>query len=435
MKIKDIFEEKEHVISFEIFPPNKNFSEERLKEVTSELIKHKPDFISVTYGAGGTTKSGTIEMSSHIKNNLKSEVLAHLTCVGSKKTEIASFLEEAKNHNIKNIMALRGDIPQGEDESIYEKGDYRYASDLIRNIKETHDDFSIGAAFYPETHYESNDLADIVHLKKKVDEGVDFLVSQVCFDNRMFVDFREKAEKLDIKVPLIAGIMPVTNAAQIKRIVQLCKSSIPSGLEKILDKYGSNPESMKKAGIIYATEQIIELLSYGIRGIHLYTMNKTDTTEEIMNNISFARANMKVNIYDQAVLEGVATSFPQTEEIIDNGKVSGMTATDVQKILNLKHAWEFILDKDVIASTSDYYMLSHIARLVNEGFFSEGGRIRGVPVTIGGSSYVPPLPNEGDMKDRIREITEENGDVIDVAIKLCLYCMKTQILLDWSLVF
>ena len=151
---------------------------------------------------------------------------------------------------------------------------------------------------------------------------------------------------------------------------------------------------------------------------------------DIMNNISFARANMKVNIYDQAVLEGVATSFPQTEEIIDNGKVSGMTAMDVQKILNLKHAWEFILDKDVIASTSDYYMLSHIARLVNEGFFSEGGRIRGVPVTIGGSSYVPPLPNEGDVKDRIREITEENGDVIDVAIKLCLYCMKIQVFLD-----
>ena len=151
---------------------------------------------------------------------------------------------------------------------------------------------------------------------------------------------------------------------------------------------------------------------------------------DVMNNISFARANMKVNIYDQAVLEGVATSFPQTEEIIDNGKVSGMTATDIQKILNLKHAWEFILDKDVIASTSDYYMLSHIARLVNEGFFSEGGRIRGVPVTIGGSSYVPPLPNEGDVKDRIREITEENGNVIDVAIKLCLYCMKTQVFLD-----
>ncbi|MDO4778191.1 MAG: Fic family protein [Tissierellia bacterium] len=151
---------------------------------------------------------------------------------------------------------------------------------------------------------------------------------------------------------------------------------------------------------------------------------------DVMNNISFARANMKVNIYDQAVLEGVAISFPQTEEIIDDGKVFGVTATDVRKILNLKHAWEFILDKDVIVSKSDYYILSHIARLVNEGFFSEGGRIRGVPVTIGGSSYVPPLPNEGDVKDKIREFTEENGDVIDVAIKLCLYCMKTKVFID-----
>ncbi len=152
--------------------------------------------------------------------------------------------------------------------------------------------------------------------------------------------------------------------------------------------------------------------------------------DDVINNIAFARVNMKTNIYDQAVLEGVATSFPQTEEIIDNGKVSGMTATDVQKILNLKHAWEFILDKDVIASKSDYYMLSYIARLVNEGFFAEGGRIRGVPVTIGGSSYIPPIPNEIDIKDEIREITEEKADVIDTAIKLCLYCMKTQIFLD-----
>ena len=152
--------------------------------------------------------------------------------------------------------------------------------------------------------------------------------------------------------------------------------------------------------------------------------------DDVINNIAFARVNMKNNIYDQAVLEGVATSLPQTEEIIDNGKVSGMTATDVQKILNLKHAWEFILDKDVIASKSDYYMLSYIARLVNEGFFAEGGRIRGVPVTIGGSSYIPPIPNEIDIKDEIREITEEKADVIDTAIKLCLYCMKTQIFLD-----
>lgn len=158
--------------------------------------------------------------------------------------------------------------------------------------------------------------------------------------------------------------------------------------------------------------------------------SEDELSSDVINNIAFARANMKINIYDQAVLEGVATSFPQTEEIIDNGKISGVTATDVQKILNLKHAWEFILDRDVIASCSDYYMLSHIARVVNEGFFAEGGRIRGVPVTIGGSSYVPPLPNELDVKEKIREIIEESDEVINTAIKLCLYCMKTQIFLD-----
>ena len=158
--------------------------------------------------------------------------------------------------------------------------------------------------------------------------------------------------------------------------------------------------------------------------------SEDELSAEVITNIEFARANMKMNIYDQAVLEGVATSFPQTEEIIENGKVSGMTATDVQKILNLKHAWEFILDRDVILSRSDYYMLSHIARLVNEGFFAEGGRIRGIPVTIGGSSYIPPLPNEIDVKDRIREIMEEKDDAVNIAIKLCLYCMKTQIFID-----
>lgn len=158
--------------------------------------------------------------------------------------------------------------------------------------------------------------------------------------------------------------------------------------------------------------------------------SEDELSVDVVNNIVFARVNMKMNIYDQAVLEGVAISFPQTEEIIENGKVSGMTATDVQKILNLKHAWEFILDKDVIASKSDYYMLSYIARLVNEGFFAEGGRIRGVPVTIGGSSYVPPLPDEIDIKDKITEITGDDADTIDIAIRLCLYCMKAQIFLD-----
>ena len=152
--------------------------------------------------------------------------------------------------------------------------------------------------------------------------------------------------------------------------------------------------------------------------------------ERVLQNIDFARANMKANIYDQAVLEGVATSFPQTAEIIENGIVNGMTAADVQKILNLKHAWEFILDKDVLASRTDYYLLCHIARLVNEGFFWEGGRIRGVPVTIGGTSYAPPLPHESDVKDSIAKIVAKEGDEVEKAIELCLYCMKTQVFLD-----
>lgn len=152
--------------------------------------------------------------------------------------------------------------------------------------------------------------------------------------------------------------------------------------------------------------------------------------KRIVENLEFARINMKVNIYDQAVLEGVATSFPQTEDIIENGKINGVSATDVQKILNLKHAWEFILDRDVIQSESNYYMLCHIARLVNEGFFFEGGRIRGVPVTIGGSRYVPPIPIESVIKEEIDGIVNREAEEIDIAIELCLYCMKTQIFLD-----
>lgn len=288
MKIKELFEKKNPVVSFEVFPPNKNFTKERLLEVTDELAKLNPDFISVTYGAGGTSKDGTIEIASHIKNNLNIEVLSHLTCIGSKKEEIQNYLTEIKKHNIKNILALRGDIPQGRDESIYSEGDYRYASDLIKNIKENND-FTIGAAFYPETHFESNDLEDLIHLKTKVDLGADFLVSQIFFDNDRFYNFVENAKKLHINVPLLAGIMPVTNAAQIKRITSLCKSSIPKKLEKILDKYGDNPESMAKAGFAFATEQIIELIANDVAGIHLYAMNKPEVAKAIMDNISFLR--------------------------------------------------------------------------------------------------------------------------------------------------
>ncbi len=288
MKIKDLFNKKKPVISFEVFPPNKNFTREKLISVTAELARLNPDFISVTYGAGGTDKNGTIEISSHIKNNLNIEVLSHLTCIGSKREEIKAYLREVKSHNIENILALRGDIPQGRDESIYDEGDFRYSSDLIKEIKDD-GNFSIGAAFYPETHFESNDLQDLFHLQRKVKLGADFLISQIFFDNGSFFDFIEQIRKLDINLPLSAGIMPVTNAAQIKRITQLCKCEIPKKLENILDKYGNNPESMRKAGYFYATEQIIELAAHGINGIHLYAMNKPEVAEAIMENISFIR--------------------------------------------------------------------------------------------------------------------------------------------------
>ncbi len=287
MQIKELFNKKNPVISFEVFPPNKNFTKEKLIEVTGQLAELNPDFISVTYGAGGTNRSGTIEIASHIKNNLNIEVMSHLTCIGSKKQDISNYIQEIKKHNIKNVLALRGDIPQGRDESIYNEGDYRYASDLISDIKT--EDITIAGAFYPETHFENNDLQDLIHLKNKVDLGVDFLISQIFFDNNKFFNFMEQAQKLNINVPLSAGIMPVTNAAQIKRITSLCKSSIPKKLEKILDKYGHNSESMKKAGFIYATEQIIELLANDIPAIHLYAMNKPEVAKAIINNIEFVR--------------------------------------------------------------------------------------------------------------------------------------------------
>ena len=285
MQIKELFNKKNPVISFEVFPPNKNFTKEKLIEVTGQLAELNPDFISVTYGAGGTNRSGTIEIASHIKNNLNIEVMSHLTCIGSKKQDISNYIQEIKKHNIKNVLALRGDIPQGRDESIYDEGDYRYASDLISDIKT--EDITIAGAFYPETHFENNDLQDLIHLKNKVDLGVDFLISQIFFDNDKFFNFMEQAQKLNINVPLSAGIMPVTNAAQIKRITSLCKSSIPKKLEKILDKYGHDSELMKKAGFIYATEQIIELLANDIPAIHLYAMNKPEVAKAIINNIEF----------------------------------------------------------------------------------------------------------------------------------------------------
>lgn len=281
MKIKELFKQKQPTISFEVFSPNKIYTLEKVYEVIDELSLLKPDFMSVTYGAGGSTRRNTVDIASKIKNINNIEALAHLTCIGATKKEIDEILKDLNKNNIENIMALRGDIPQECENKI---GEFSHANDLIKYIKE-YGDFSIGGAFYPEGHQETNDLLDLFNLKTKVDSGTDFLISQIFFENEKFYEFKEKLGKLNIKTPLIAGVMPITNGKQIRRITSMCGCSIPEKLKKILDRYEDNPIAMREAGIAYAMEQIIELISDDIAGIHIYTMNRVEASKKIMENI------------------------------------------------------------------------------------------------------------------------------------------------------
>lgn len=281
MKIKELFKQKQPTISFEVFPPNKIYTLEKVYEVIDELSLLKPDFMSVTYGAGGSTRRNTVDIASKIKNINNIEALAHLTCIGATKKEIDEILKDLNKNNIENIMALRGDIPQECENKI---GEFSHANDLIKYIKE-YGDFSVGGAFYPEGHQETNDLLDLFNLKTKVDSGTDFLISQIFFENEKFYEFKEKLGKLNIKTPLIAGVMPITNGKQIRRITSMCGCSIPEKLKKILDRYEDNPIAMREAGIAYAMEQIIELISDDIAGIHIYTMNRVEASKKIMENI------------------------------------------------------------------------------------------------------------------------------------------------------
>ncbi|MCI6152764.1 methylenetetrahydrofolate reductase [NAD(P)H] [Fusobacterium perfoetens] len=281
MKIAELFTKKQPTISFEVFPPNNIYTLEDVYHAIDELSILKPDFMSVTYGAGGSTRRNSVSIASKIKNVNKIEALAHLTCIGAKKNEIDKILEELKNNNIENIMALRGDIPQNGN---IEKGDFLYASDLIKHIK-TKENFSIGGAFYPEGHQETNDILDLFNLKNKIESGTDFLISQIFFDNEKFYEFKEKLKKLNIDIPLIAGIMPITNGKQIRKITSMCGCSIPPKLKKILDRYENNPIAMREAGIAYAMEQIVELISDDVSGIHIYTMNRVEASKKIMENI------------------------------------------------------------------------------------------------------------------------------------------------------
>ncbi|MBK5253157.1 MAG: methylenetetrahydrofolate reductase [NAD(P)H] [Peptostreptococcaceae bacterium] len=289
MMIKDLYKEKKPVISFEIFPPKRDYPIESIYETIESLSDLNPDFISVTYGAGGSSKDRTVEIASTIKNKFNIEALAHLTCVSSTKAEIDGILKELKDNNLENILAMRGDIPEDPDFDFPDPLHFRYAKDLISRIN-NQNNFSIGAACYTEGHIEAiSKEADLNYLKQKVDSSVDFLITQMFFDNEIFYSFMEKIDSMGINVPISAGIMPVLNINQMNRIVQLSGCSIPPKFQRILDKFEHNPEALKEAGTAYATEQIVDLLSWGIDGIHLYTMNKPNTTKEIMNNISTIR--------------------------------------------------------------------------------------------------------------------------------------------------
>lgn len=279
MKITDIFNSKEKaVFSFEVFPPKKTSPIESVYSKLEEICSLKPDFISVTYGAGGTGgHSRTCEIASKIKNDFGVESVAHLTCVNSTKADIDSTLEDFKAHNIENILALRGDYVEG----VEPKKEFLHASDLCAYIK-SKGDFDLGGACYPEVHGEAKDeVEDILNLRKKVEAGAEHLISQLFFDNFVFYRFLERAKIAGVNVPIEAGIMPVTNKSQIERMVSMCGASLPAKFSKIMQKYENNPEALRDAGIAYAVEQIVDLLANGVDGIHLYTMNNPYVARKI----------------------------------------------------------------------------------------------------------------------------------------------------------
>lgn len=292
MKIKEILAEGRPTLSFEVFPPKTEEKYESVEKAAFAIASLKPDFMSVTYGAGGGTSQYTVSIASKIKKEYKVASLAHLTCVSSTREEVHRVLEQMKEEGIENVLALRGDIPADGPAA----HDYKYASQLIREIRE-YGDFCIGAACYPEGHVESaNKTEDILHLKEKVEAGCDFVTTQMFFDNNILYNYLYRIREKGITVPIVAGIMPVTNAGQIKRICQLSGTYLPARFKAIVDRFGDNPAAMKQAGIAYATDQIIDLIANGVNGIHVYSMNKPDVAESILKNLSeiLGRGNGKV---------------------------------------------------------------------------------------------------------------------------------------------
>lgn len=284
MKISDILKNNKVTVSFEVFPPKQWDKIENTKSVVREMSKSNPAFMSVTYGAAGTTSGFTTEIAAEIKSSGVTP-LSHLTCLTSTKDKIHEVVNELQQNGIKNILALRGDIPK--DFEMPDQRYFSYAYQLIDEIKSINPDICVGAACYPEIHPESkNRIEDIAHLKDKVDCGAEFLTSQMFFDNEKFLNFVEMCRIKGIEVPIIAGIMPITNANQIKRSIELSNSSVPEKFFKIMERFGDDPDKMKQAGIVYATEQIIDLMANGINNIHIYTMNKPEVAESIMKGLS-----------------------------------------------------------------------------------------------------------------------------------------------------
>ena len=286
MKITDLIEKGELSLSFEVFPPKTESGFESVKHATEEIAKLRPSFMSVTYGAGGGTSRYTLDIARNIKERYGVPTLAHLTCVSSTRDTVRQKISEIREAGITNIMALRGDIPSGMENADRSLWDYRYAIDLVRELKETSSEFCIGGACYPEIHPESaNQKEDIRRLKEKVDAGCDFLTTQMFFDNNLLYNFLYKIREAGITVPIIPGIMPITNANQIERALKLSGSFIPQRFKSLVDKFGSDPDAMKQAGIAYATDQIIDLYANGITNVHVYSMNKPDVAEKIQKNL------------------------------------------------------------------------------------------------------------------------------------------------------
>ncbi len=286
MKIIDILKKPEMSLSFEVFPPKKETGLDSVRAATEEIARLAPSFMSVTYGAGGGTSAYTIDVAKNIKDKYSVEMLVHLTCISSDKKKVADQISAMKEAGIENVMALRGDIPDelsGDDRS---KWDYNYAYQLVRQLKES-GDFCIGGACYPEVHPESrNQAEDIKHLKEKVDSGVDFLTTQMVFDNSLFFTFLYKLREAGVTVPVIPGIMPITNGTQVEKAIRLSGAFMPQRFKALVDKFGQDPEAMKQAGIIYATDQIVDLYANGITNVHVYSMNKPDVAEGIRKNLS-----------------------------------------------------------------------------------------------------------------------------------------------------